>query len=96
MSLEDIDRWLAVLHRHGVQRFSMADGSADGLEFEVTFESKPAEAQTAKEIDGQLHALASEPEKCACGHAEYQHQGSFCILGCSAEQCAPEETQVAT
>lgn len=71
------------LRSRGVTEFSARDTQTNDV---LTLKLSPPLPELKAEPGAEL------TEKCACGHAPYEHNAGLCIQGCDPTKCAPENT----
>jgi hypothetical protein len=79
MTLPELTAAVDMLRARGVSKYTDIAGGGFVVEF---FPSLP---------DVKAEPAAELTEKCACGHALYEHNAGLCIQGCDPIKCAPEK-----
>ena len=84
-----IEKLLPELQKYGVTLFEI-----QGLKLTLG----PAPVQPAAPMSpSEVLRLRAELEKdaaadrCACGHAVFQHTNGLCVVGCSVDKCLPDD-----
>lgn len=79
MTLAELTACVDMLRARGVSKYTDVAGGGFIVEF---FPPQP-------DVKGE--PIAKHDERCACGHASYEHNAGLCILGCDPTKCAPEK-----